>query len=98
VPGSGGGQRLGLPAGLAGDRGRLGSEWAVTTTLLKGPYLDEAGIQRGLLWAHTVTLSEEAQDDGVVTDEAGVKAWLAENQSALTAEATPGTRWRRPNG
>jgi hypothetical protein len=33
-------------------------------------------------------MSTEAQDDGVFTDEAGVKAWLAENQDTLVEEAT----------
>jgi hypothetical protein len=33
-------------------------------------------------------MSTEAQDDGVFTDEAGVKAWLADNQETLVAEAT----------
>ncbi len=67
---------------------RLGNETAVTTTLLKGPYLADAGIPRGPLWAHIITMSEEAQDNGEFADEDSVKAWLAENQAALVAEAT----------
>ncbi|HEX9228019.1 MAG TPA: HD domain-containing protein, partial [Arthrobacter sp.] len=67
---------------------RLGNESAVNTTMLKGPYLADAGIPRGPLWAHIVAMSTEAQDDGAFTDEAGVKTWLAENQDDLVAEAT----------
>jgi tRNA nucleotidyltransferase (CCA-adding enzyme) len=68
---------------------RLGNESAVNTTLLKGPYLADAGIPRGPLWAHIVTMSEEAQDDGAFTDEAGVKTWLAENQDSLRRGGNP---------
>jgi tRNA nucleotidyltransferase (CCA-adding enzyme) len=67
---------------------RLGNETAVATTLLKGPHLADARIPRGPLWAQIVAMSTEAQDDGVFTDEAGVKAWLADNQETLVAEAT----------
>ena len=67
---------------------RLGNETAVTTTLLKGPYLADAGIPRGPQWTHIVAMSTEAQDDGVFTDEAGVKVWLVGNQDTLVTEAT----------
>ncbi|MFF2244283.1 CCA tRNA nucleotidyltransferase [Arthrobacter sp. NPDC058130] len=67
---------------------RLGNERAVTTTLLKGPHLADAGVPRGRLWVHIVAMSTEAQDDGAFSDEAGVKAWLAANQKTLVAEAT----------
>lgn len=49
---------------------RLGNEKAISKTLLKGPHLAESGIPRGKLWAVIVAQSEEAQDDGVFSDDA----------------------------
>lgn len=66
---------------------RLGNEKAISKTLLKGPHLAEAGIPRGKLWAVIVAQSEEAQDDGAFSDEAGVKEWLATNEAAILKEA-----------
>ncbi|GAA4034695.1 hypothetical protein GCM10023063_18570 [Arthrobacter methylotrophus] len=66
---------------------RLGNEKAISTTLLKGPHLAEAGIPQGKLWGIIVTQSQEAQDDGVFDDEAGVKEWLAANQTEILKEA-----------
>lgn len=88
--GRGAGARVGrnyLPDWLA-IADRLGNERAVSTTLLKGPHLAEAGIPRGPLWAYIVSMSEDAQDDGEFSDEAGVKAWLAANRTKLVATAT----------
>lgn len=66
--------------------GRLGNETAVSTTMLKGPHLAEAGIPRGPMWAFIVAQSEEAQDDGAFSDEDGAKAWLATNRDAIMTE------------
>jgi tRNA nucleotidyltransferase (CCA-adding enzyme) len=66
---------------------RIGNEKAVSTTLLKGPHLAEAGIPQGKLWGIIVTQSQEAQDDGLFADEAGVKEWLATNEAEILKEA-----------
>lgn len=66
---------------------RLGNETAISKTLLKGPHLAEAGIPHGKLWAFIVAQSEEAQDDGAFSDEAGAKEWLATNGDAILTEA-----------
>jgi tRNA nucleotidyltransferase (CCA-adding enzyme) len=66
---------------------RLGNEKAVSTTLLKGPHLAEAGIPQGKLWAFIVAQSEEAQDDGAFSDEEGVKEWLRTNEADILKEA-----------
>ncbi|HEX9089587.1 MAG TPA: HD domain-containing protein [Arthrobacter sp.] len=67
---------------------KLGNETAISKTLLKGPHLAEAGIPRGKLWAIIVSQSEEAQDDGAFSDEAGAQAWLSANEAEIMAEAT----------
>lgn len=66
---------------------RIGNETAISKTLLKGPHLAEAGVPKGKLWAIIVTQSEEAQDDGAFSDEAGARDWLASNEDAIMTEA-----------
>ncbi len=57
--------------------------------LLRGAHLAEAGIPEGKLWAIIVAQSEEAQDEGAFSDEAGVKEWLATNEAEIMQEAAP---------
>ena len=66
---------------------RIGNETAISKTLLRGPHLAEAGVPKGKLWAIIVAQSEEAQDDGVFSDEAGARNWLATNEDAIMTEA-----------
>ncbi|WP_354214902.1 HD domain-containing protein [Arthrobacter sp. UYCo732] len=66
---------------------KIGNETAVSKTLLKGPHLADAGIPKGKLWAIIVSQSEEAQDDGAFSDEAGAREWLASNEEAIMTEA-----------
>ncbi|QOD06134.1 metal-dependent phosphohydrolase [Pseudarthrobacter sp. BIM B-2242] len=72
---------------------RLGSESGVGKPILKGPHLAESGIERGPLWGHIIAQSVEAQDDGVFTDEAGARDWLAGNRKAVLTEAQ--RRWQK---
>ncbi|TQJ66560.1 tRNA nucleotidyltransferase (CCA-adding enzyme) [Arthrobacter sp. SLBN-100] len=66
---------------------RIGNEKAIGKALLKGGHLADAGIPEGKLWAIIVAQSEEAQDDGVFSDEDGARAWLAANEEAIMTEA-----------
>ena len=66
---------------------RIGNETAISKTLLKGHHLAEAGVPKGQLWAIIVAQSEEAQDDGSFSDEAGAREWLAVNEEAIMTEA-----------
>ena len=72
---------------------RLGNGSSVSTTILKGPHLAESEIERGPLWGHIIAQSVEAQDDGVFTDEAGAREWLAGNRKAVLTEAQ--RRWQK---
>jgi tRNA nucleotidyltransferase (CCA-adding enzyme) len=67
---------------------RIGNETAISKTLLKGPHLAEAGVPKGKLWSIIVAQSEEAQDDGAFSDEAGAREWLAANEAKIMKEAT----------
>jgi tRNA nucleotidyltransferase (CCA-adding enzyme) len=40
-----------------------------------------------MLWDVIIDQSEEAQDDGAFSDEAGVKGWLAANETAILKDA-----------
>lgn len=66
---------------------RIGNETAISTTLLKGHHLAEAGVQNRKMWAIIVSQSEEAQDDGAFNDDAGARAWLAANEEQILTEA-----------
>ena len=66
---------------------RLGNERAISETLLKGPHLAEAGVEHGRLWGIIIAQSQEAQDDGLFSDESGVKAWLSTNRTEILEEA-----------
>lgn len=72
---------------------RLGSESGVGKPILKGPHLADSGIERGPLWGYIIAQSVEAQDDGVFTDEAGARDWLAGNRKAVLTEAQ--RRWQK---
>lgn len=66
---------------------RIGNETAISKTLLKGHHLAEAGVQNRKMWAIIVSQSEEAQDDGAFSDEAGARDWLAANEEVIMTEA-----------
>ncbi|GIU57484.1 hypothetical protein [Arthrobacter sp. NicSoilC12] len=77
------------------DGVRDGAPWQLHGQDDRGPVLvfdvevavhAAAGIPRGKLWPAIVAQSEEAQDDGLFDDEAGVKEWLATNYDDIMKE------------
>lgn len=57
-------------------------------SLLTGVHIKAAGWPPGPAWAATIKAAVDAQDDGMITDEASAIAWFAEHGESIRA-ATP---------